>query len=334
MHELADVICDLLSRPLFAAEEVERERNVVLQELSMRLSDPDGWIWDRLGTVAFGGNQPMSWSAAGFPAVIQKATREQLTEYHRAFYAPKSMCLVIAGGAALTEDEALNLLSDIPHGRPRPRKKAKWGLGDRYTANVRPVTQEEEPQVHMVFAVPGIPAGDPRRTQLSVMTHVLGGGMSSRLFQTVRERNGLAYSIYAHHAGFDDTGLFAIATATRPKDARKATVLTFKEFRKIAAKRVAADELSAAKSAMIGRLLRSTETAIASARFYGSRWRAGLPLETPDQRAEAILQVTAAQVQSIAEEIAEGIPDVRMALVGPTDQGPELFEAIESTVSG
>jgi predicted Zn-dependent peptidase len=334
MHELADVICDMLSRPLFAAEEVERERNVVLQELSMRLSDPDGWIWDRLGTVAFGGNQPMSWSAAGFPAVIQKATREQLTEYHRAFYAPKSMCLVIAGGAALTEDEALNLLSDIPHGRPRPRKKAKWGLGDRYTANVRPVTQEEEPQVHMVFAVPGIPAGDPRRTQLSVMTHVLGGGMSSRLFQTVRERNGLAYSIYAHHAGFDDTGLFAIATATRPKDARKATVLTFKEFRKIAAKRVAADELSAAKSAMIGRLLRSTETAIASARFYGSRWRAGLPLETPDQRAEAILQVTAAQVQSIAEEIAEGIPDVRMALVGPTDQGPELFEAIESTVSG
>jgi predicted Zn-dependent peptidase len=334
MHELADVICDMLSRPLFAAEEVERERNVVLQELSMRLSDPDGWIWDRLGTVAFGGNQPMSWSAAGFPAVIQKATREQLTEYHRAFYAPKSMCLVIAGGAALTEEEALNLLSDIPRGKPRPRKKAKWGLGDRYTANVRPVTAEEEPQIHMVFAVPGIPASDPRRTQLSVMTHVLGGGMSSRLFQTVRERNGLAYSIYAHHAGFDDTGLFAIATATRPKDARKATVLTFKEFRKIAAKRVAADELAAAKSAMIGRLLRSTETAIASARFYGSRWRAGLPLETPDQRAEAILQVTAAQVQSIAEEIAEGIPDVRMALVGPTDQGPELFEAIESTVSG
>ena len=67
MLELADVICDMLSRPLFAAEEIERERNVVLQELSMRLSDPDGWIWDRLGTVAFGGDQPMSWSAAGFP---------------------------------------------------------------------------------------------------------------------------------------------------------------------------------------------------------------------------------------------------------------------------
>jgi predicted Zn-dependent peptidase len=225
------------------------------------------------------------------------------------------------------------LLSDIPRATPKARIPARWGLGDRYTANVRPVTADEEPQVHMVFAVPGIPATDPQRTALSVMTHVLGGGMSSRLFQTVRERNGLCYSIYAHHAGFDDTGLFAIATATRPKDARKATSLAFKEFRKIAAKRVAADELAAAKSAMIGRLLRSTETAIASARFYGTRWRARLPMETPDERADAIMKVTADQVQAMAERIASGIDDVRMALVGPSDQGEELLSAIESTAA-
>src|SRR6202049_1597827 len=101
LDDLPDIITDMLTRPLFAAEEVERERNVVLQELSMRLADPDGWIWDRLGTVAFGGDQPMSWSAAGFPSVIEKATKDQLTSYHRTFYAPASMCLVIAGGAVL-----------------------------------------------------------------------------------------------------------------------------------------------------------------------------------------------------------------------------------------
>ena len=74
LGELADVICDMLSRPLFAREEVERERNVVMQELAMRLADPDGWLVDRIGSVAFGGDQPMAWSAAGFPAVIEKAT--------------------------------------------------------------------------------------------------------------------------------------------------------------------------------------------------------------------------------------------------------------------
>jgi len=331
LAELADIITDMLSQPLFAAEEVERERNVVLQELSMRLADPEGWIWDRIGTVAFGGDQPMSWSAAGFPSVIEKATRDQLVAYHSSFYAPKAMCLVIAGGATLAPDDAERLLSAIPHAKPRPRVPAKWGQGERYTADVRPRTADQEPQIRMAFAVPGIPALDPERTALSVMTSILGGGMSSRLFQTVRERNGLAYSIFAHHEGFEDAGLFAISTATRPKDARRATVLSFREFRKLAAKRVAREELAAAKSAMIGRLLRSTETAMASARFFGTRWRAGLPLETPDDRADAVSRVTAEEVQHAAERIVAGLGDVRLGFVGPDDRGDELLAATEAT---
>jgi predicted Zn-dependent peptidase len=327
MRELADVITDMLSHPLFVAEEVERERNVVMQELSMRLADPDGWIFDRIGTVAFGGDQPMSWSAAGFADVIEHATREQLVEYHRSFYAPKSMCLVISGGATLTPEDAAALLADVPHANPKPRVPARWGQGDRYIADVRP---NQEPQTRMLFAMPGIPAHDPRRTSLSVMTHILGGGMSSRLFLTVRERNGLAYSIFAHHESFDDAGMFGISTATRPKDARKATRLAFRELRKLAAKGVGRNELAAAKSAMIGRLLRSTETAIASARWYGSRWRAALPLETPDQRADAISQVTAVEVHEAAQLIEAKAADVRLALVGPEDQGPELLAATEA----
>lgn len=324
MAELTDVITDMLSNPLFVAEEVDRERNVVLQELSMRLADPDGWIFDRIGTVAFGGEQSMSWSAAGFPEVIEKATREQLVAYHAAFYSPASMCLVIAGGSTLQPEDAARLLAGIPHATPKPRTAAKWGQGARYVADVRP---DQEPQTRMLFAMPGIAALDPQRTALSVFAHILGGGMSSRLFQTVRERNGLAYSIYATHEAFDDTGLFAISTATRPKDARKAIELSFQELRKLSAAPVTDDELSVAKSSMIGRLLRSTETAMASARFFGTRWRAGLPLETPDQRAEAIARVTPQQVYEIAQRITAGVPEVRLALVGPEDQGPELLEA-------
>ena len=112
--ELADIITDMLSRPLFDAEEVARERNVVLQELAARLSDPEGWIWDRLGTVTFGGDQQMSWSAAGFPAVVEQVSRDELVEYHRSFYAPESMALVIAGGDRLTTERAAELLADMP----------------------------------------------------------------------------------------------------------------------------------------------------------------------------------------------------------------------------
>jgi predicted Zn-dependent peptidase len=300
---------------------------VVLQELSARLSDPDGWIWDRLGTVTFGADQPVSWSAAGFPWVVEKATRDQLVEYHRSFYAPTSMCLTIAGGAVLDPAQAEELLADVPTAQPQPRAQARWGLGERYAANVRPFTPSEEPQIKMALAVPGIPTLDEDRTALSVMTYILGGGMSSRLFHTVRERNGLAYSIFAHHESLEDIGVFAIATGTRPKDAVKAVRLSFRELRRIATRPVPATELAAAKSAMIGRMLRSTETAMASARFYGTRWRARLPLETPDDRAAAVSRVTASDVQRVAERIAAGIQDVRLAFVGPKDQGDALLEA-------
>jgi len=332
--QLADIVTDMLSRPLFAVDEVERERNVVLQELSARLADPDGWIWDRLGTVTFGADQPVSWSAAGFPWVIEKATRDQLLEYHRSFYAPSSMCLTVAGGAVLEPEQAELLLRDVPTAQPRPRAQARWGQGERYAANVRPLTPAEEPQIKMALAVPGIPALDEDRTALSVMTYILGGGMSSRLFHTVRERNGLAYSIFAHHEPLEDIGVFAIATGTRPKDAAKAVRLSFRELRKLAARPLPATELAAAKSAMIGRMLRATETAMASARFYGARWRARLPLETPDQRAEAIDRVTASEVQRVAERIAAGIEDVRLAFVGPQDQGDTLLSAALDHRSG
>ncbi len=324
---LADILTDMLSRPLFAPEEVERERNVVLQELSARLADPDGWIWDRLGTVTFGGDQPLSWSAAGFPRVVERATRDQLLEYHRSFYAPPSMCLTVSGGALMTPERAEALLRDIPTAQPKPREAARWGLGDRFTGNIRPLNPSEEPQTKMALALPGIPSLDEQRTALSVMSFILGGGMSSRLFHAVRERHGLAYSIFAHHEPFEDAGVFVIATGTRPRDAVKAVRLSFRELRKMAAKRVPESELAAAKSAMVGRLLRSTETAMASARFYAARWRARLPLETPDQRAAAISRVTAAEIQEIAIRIASGIEQVRLAFVGPEDQGDALLDA-------
>ncbi|HZB97862.1 MAG TPA: pitrilysin family protein [Candidatus Sulfotelmatobacter sp.] len=324
---LAEVITDMLSHPLFDGEEVERERNVVIQELSARLMDPEGWIWDRIGTVAFGGDQPMSWSAAGFPQVISSVSRDELIDYHRNFYAPAGMALVIAGGASLSTHQAQQLLADIPQADAKPRAPARWGLGDPYVANIRPLTSDEEPQVKMVLTLPGMRALDPDRTALSVMAHILGGGMSSRLFHTVRERNGLCYSIHSHHEAFDDIGMFAISTGTRPPDAERAVELSFMELRRLASERVPDDELADAKSAMIGRLLRSTETALASARFFGGRWRAGLPLETPDDRASAIREVTAEDVQRVAERITAGIDEVRLAFVGPSDQGDELLSA-------
>ena len=332
MDHLSDILSDMLSRPLFDAEEFERERNVVMQELAARLMDPDTWVWDRLGQATFGGDQPLSWSAAGIPAVVEQVTRDELVAYHKSFYSPETMALVIAGGDQMDTARAEELLADIPKGTPQPRVAAKWGQGERYVANVRPVTEDEEAQVKMVLAMPGIAALDKDRAALTVMAHILGGGMSSRLFHTVRERNGLCYSIFSAHDFLDDTGVFAISTGTRPQHAKRAVELSMAELRKMANELVDEDELDAAKSAMVGRLLRSTETAMASTRFYAARWRAGLPLETPDDRAAAIAGVSAAQIKAVAERICSGIDQLRLAFVGPEDVGEELLDAALSAV--
>ena len=123
MLELADIICDMLSRPLFAAEEVERERNVVLQELSMRLADPDGWIWDRLGTVAFGGDQPMSWSAAGIPGSHREGDARAA---HRIPPRVLRAGVDVPGHRRrgdVDQEQALELLADIPQGKPRRARR-------------------------------------------------------------------------------------------------------------------------------------------------------------------------------------------------------------------
>jgi predicted Zn-dependent peptidase len=327
LDALADVLADMLSHPLFVAEEVERERNVVLQELAARLLRPTGWIGDRLFSVAFGGGQPMSWSAAGFPAVVASVPRDAIVGYHASFYAPESMCLVVSGGASLDPGRAAELVAGVPTASPRSRVPAVWGQGERYVANVRPLSGDEEAQVDLALAMPGIPAADPQRPALSVMAHVLGSGMSSRLFHTVRERAGLAYRIGAGHEYYDDTGMFSIATATRPDDAAKAVQLSVRELRRMATEPVPADELEAAKASMTGRMLRGTETAGSSAHWYATRWRAGLPLETPDDRVAAVQAVTAEEVLAVAARIVAGLDAVRLAFVGPRDQGDELLEA-------
>jgi predicted Zn-dependent peptidase len=328
LDQLTDIVTDMLSHPLFEAEEVERERNVVLQELAARLLRPQGWIGDRILSVAFGGDQPMSWSAAGYPSVVAQVQRDAIVGYHRSFYAPSSMALVVAGGGELSDERAAELLRDVPIASPRPRTPAQWGQGDRYIANVRPLSADEEQQVDLLLAFPGLAAHDPDRTCLSVMTHVLGVGMSSRLFHTVREREGLCYRIGAGHEPFDDTGLFSISTATRPDDAARAVQLSARELRRMAEERVPEDELEAAKASMIGRLLRGTETAGASSHWYASRWRAGLSLETPDARARTIAAISAGDVQRVATRIVDHIEDVRLAFVGPRDQGEELLNAV------
>ena len=238
------------------------------------------------------------------------------------------MALVVSGGTSIDPDTAARLCAEVPTASPRPRVPAAWGRGERWTGHVRALAADEEAQVEVTVALPGTAADDPDRSAMAVMNHVLGSGMGSRLFHTVRERHGLCYRIGSGHDHFDDAGMFVISTATRPGDAVRALELSRGELLRLADEAVPEDELRAARASMVGRLLRGTETAGSSAHWYASRWRAGLPLETPDDRAAAIDAVSAQDVTRAARRIAAGLADARLAFVGPEEQGAELLGAV------
>lgn len=327
-HQLADIVTDMLSHPLFEPAEVDRERNVVLQELANRLLQPEGWVGDRLYSVAYGGDQSMSWSAAGFPPIVEAVQADALVAYHRRFYAPTSMALVVSGGAAIDPADAAALLRDIPVASPKPRTPAQWGQGELYTCNVRPTSADEEQQIVLALVLPGIPALDPDRVILQVMQNALGGGMSSRLFQTVREREGLCYYVGADHEAYGDTGMFQLYTATRPQDAVRAVQLIVRELRGMAEAPLPTDELSTCAASMVGSLFRGTETARGSAAWHARRWRTGLPLLTPIDVADQLRAVTAEDVQRVAQRVLAGLDQTRLAFVAPRDMGTELLEAV------
>jgi predicted Zn-dependent peptidase len=323
---LTDLLTDMLCHALCTPEDVERERRIVLQELADRLARPRGWITDRMRSVAFGGDQPMSWTAAGDPEVIAAVSREEVLDYRRTFYAPEAAALVVSGGARLDPEVAVALLADLPAATPRPRRPAMWGQGARYVADLRPPARGRESQVDLAILLPGIPTRDPQRSALAVMVHILGGGASSRLFRTLRGEHGLCYQVSAEHEHFEDTGLFVIGTTARPEDSPRAVELCVGELRRMAAEPVAGEELQAAKAAMIGSLLRRTETARGTAHWYAARWLDGR-LDTPDERADAIRAVTAQEVMAAARRIGSRLPEVRLALVGPEDRGEALVAA-------
>jgi predicted Zn-dependent peptidase len=203
-----DVLADILTRPTFEQSELERERQVVLQEIGQARDTPDDIIFDHLQATMYP-NQPMGWPILGEDETVAAFTRENLRTYMRANYRAGGMTLVASG--AVTHAQIVKLAEEMFSGlqsgeAPKP-SIAHWGGGD-----MRKVDDLE--QAHLTFAFPGVAQTDPDIYAAQVYATALGGGMSSRLFQEVREKRGLCYSIYAFTQSTNDAGFVGVYTGT------------------------------------------------------------------------------------------------------------------------
>ncbi|MBR0708085.1 MULTISPECIES: M16 family metallopeptidase [Bradyrhizobium] len=209
-----DVLADILANPAFEPDELEREKNVIVQEIGAAQDTPDDVVFEHLNELCYP-DQPMGRSLLGTAKTLRSFNRDMLRGYLSTHYRGPDMVVAAAGAVDHSQvvaevEQRFASFEATPGPKPQPAQFGKGGAK---------VVHRELEQAHLTLALEGVPQNDVSLFSLQVFTNVLGGGMSSRLFQEVREKRGLCYSIYSFHAPYTDTGFFGLYTGTDPADA-------------------------------------------------------------------------------------------------------------------
>lgn len=318
-----DVLADILSEPTFDPEELRREQNVITQEIGATEDAPDDLVFDRLQETAFP-DQPMGRSILGTPETVRSFSAKSLRTYLGRNYRAPNMLVAAAGAvdhAQIVAEAEKRFSSFVGPDAPTP-ESAKFGGGTR-------VETRDLEQVHIALALQGVPVRDPALYSLQVFTSVLGGGMSSRLFQEVREIRGLCYTIQAFHMPYSDIGMFGLYAGTDEADAPELMRVVIDQIEN-ATETLNEAEISRAKAQMKAGLLMALESSEAR---LGQIARQMLAFGRPIALDEIVAKVEAVTVESARAAgralIARGKPAI--AALGPGN-GLESTAAIAESL--
>jgi len=317
-----DVLVDMLLHSRFDEEEISKEKGVILEEMNVYLDTPAryvGSVYDRL----LYGDQPLGWDILGTKETIEDATRETFMAYLDTWYRPERMIVGVAGriGDAL-EERLEDLLGAV---EPHPTGTAAGAEIPADAPLVALHTKTSE-QAHLQLGARGYELGHPDRYALQLLSVVLGGGMSSRLFTEVRERRGLAYYVHAGNDTYTDAGSFYTAAGVDVDRVDDAVATIVQELRKAAEKPVPADELEKARGYAKGRFVLRLESPQGTIQFGLRREILEEVIEEPDEVLHRLDEVTADDVHRVARDLFEG-KRLYLALVGPYDD-PARFEPL------
>lgn len=311
LEKAADLLSDLVTGPRFDPADLEKEKGIILEEIAMYEDTPDELVGDLLAEAIWGGD-PLGRPVLGQEGTVSALDLGRVTSYHQAGYRQGETVVAIAGN--VTEDAGLELAcryfgSMAPDGgggaQPAPAFQPGW------RAKVKPIEQ-----THVTVGFPGVPMGDPRIFDFHLLAGVLGGGSSSRLFQTIREERGLAYSVFAYASPFSDTGVLGVYAGVSPEKVLEVLTLAASEIDDLCRKGPGAEELQRAKDQVKASLLLGLEnTSTRMSRLGRSLLLLGRIL-TPDEVARRIDAVTAESLRELAGRYLRPA-QAALAAVGP-----------------
>ena len=309
-----DVISDLVLHPLFQPEDVDKEKGVILEELKMELDNPEYLIHEAFMEDFWRGH-PLGAPIIGTRANIKSFSPERVAAYHQRVYAPGRIVLTAAG--------------NMQHGALRRLAEKYFGS----LAAGSPLAKQSKPraetpflmqkkrlqQVQLCMGVPAMPVADPRRYTAYVMNTLLGGGMSSRLFQNIRERQGLAYSVYSELSLYQDTGCLAIYAGVAKDATRKVVDSILSELTSVMRDGVPDEELRRAKDHMKGSLMLSLESTTSRMSNLARQHLFHGRIISFDEMLREIEKVTARDVKALAKQLF-GRGQIGLALLGPVER--------------
>lgn len=303
-----DILSDILQRSLFDPEELERERAVVIQEIGQANDTPDDVIFDHFQERAFP-QQAIGRPVLGRPEIIAKIPRDRVAGYLRDNYSADKMVLAAAGAVDHDGLVALagKLFSDLPLESSARTEPARYVGGDFRE-------ERELEQVHLVLGFPGVAFADPDHWSAAVLSTALGGGMSSRLFQEIRERRGLVYSIYTFSQSFRDGGIFGVYAGTGEDEVQELMPVMCEELAR-AAGGLERGELARARAQLKAGILMALESTASRCEQLAQHLLVHGELFDPVKIVQRIEAVDEAAVRRIARRVLEGEPT--LAALGP-----------------
>ncbi|MFG2192522.1 M16 family metallopeptidase [Streptomyces sp. NPDC048639] len=326
-----DVVCDMLTGSLIEPADIEAERGVVLEEIAMTEDDPGDCVHDLFAGTMFG-DSPLGRPVLGTVDTVNGLTRDSIARFYKKHYDPTHLIVAAAGNVdhatvvrqvrdAFERAGALGREDAVPVG-PRTGSRA-------LRANGRvDVLDRRTEQAHIVLGMPGMPRTDDRRWAMGVLNTALGGGMSSRLFQEVREKRGLAYSVYSYTSGFADCGLFGVYAGCRPSQVDDVLKICRDELDRVAEHGLPDEELERAVGQLSGSTVLGLEDTGALMNRIGKSELCWGEQMSVDEMLGRIAAVTPDDVREVARDVLGQRPS--LSVIGPlTDrQASRLHDAV------
>lgn len=318
-----DILTDMLFHSNISEQDVEREKNVILEEIKMYEDAPDELVHDMFAKTIWSGHA-LGRPIIGTSETVSSLTYKDLRSYMEQHYTPNRIVISVAGN--ISHQQVVEKLSPLFASMPN-KENIRQLVHPVHTSQVNCRNKDTE-QVHMVIGTPGLRLDDDRVYIVQVINTVLGGGLSSRLFQEIREQRGLVYTVYSYHSSYYDTGLFGVYAGLSKQNVGKAMELIFKEISDIKKNGITKEELQRSKDQLKGNLLLSLESVnthmsrLGKSELYLGR------VYKPEEIVEKLNKVTIEDTIQMANELFKP-ESFSMSAIGPWQDCGELKAAME-----